>query len=137
MATQQNLYTLQLESKLESLNQVEEFVQNICAQFNADDETFALIMTCLSEVITNAIIHGNKYDLSKRVILLLEVINQKKLVFTITDEGAGFDFHSLPDATDVGSSDNFSGRGLFIVKEFADQCVFNSKGNEVELHFRI
>jgi serine/threonine-protein kinase RsbW len=81
-------------------------------------------------------VHGNKLDESKKVIVNAEV-DSKRVVWTITDEGEGFDYDHLPDPTAVENLENLTGRGVYIVKQLADQCVFNAKGNEVELHFKI
>jgi serine/threonine-protein kinase RsbW len=131
------LYTLQLPSKFDSVITMENFVDNISEKYNFSEETYANVLTCLSEAIINAIVHGNKEDESKKVYLNLEVVEGKRLIFTIADEGDGFDFNSLPDPTAPENLQSLSGRGVFIIKRLADQCIFNSKGNEMELHFKL
>lgn len=131
------LYTLQLASKPESITTVENFIDSLSAKYHFSDELYANVLTCLSEAVVNAIIHGNKEDLGKKVYLNLEVVEDKRLIFTISDEGNGFDFNNLPDPTAPENLENLTGRGVFIIKKLADQCIFNSKGNELELHFKI
>jgi serine/threonine-protein kinase RsbW len=82
-------------------------------------------------------VHGNGQSSEKKVYINMEVIEEKRLIFTISDEGDGFDFNNLPDPTAPENLDNLTGRGIFIIKKLADQCIFNSKGNELELHFKI
>ena len=130
------LYTLQLPSKPESITQLETLIEHIADKHNVSEDTFANMMTCLNEIAINAIVHGNKLDENKKVIVNAEV-DSKKVVWTITDEGEGFDYDHLPDPTAEENLENLTGRGVFIVKQLADQCVFNTKGNEVELHFKI
>lgn len=130
------LYTLQLPSKPESITQLETLIEQIADKHNVSEDTFANMMTCLNEIAINAIVHGNKLDENKKVIVNAEV-EAKKVVWTITDEGSGFDYEHLPDPTAEENLENLTGRGVFIVKQLADQCVFNAKGNEVELHFKI
>ena len=130
------LYTLQLPSKPESITLLENLIEQIADKHNVSEDTFANMMTCLNEIAINAIVHGNKLDESKKVIVNAEV-DPKRVVWTITDEGEGFDFDHLPDPTAVENLENLTGRGVYIVKQLADQCVFNAKGNEVELHFKI
>lgn len=132
-----SLYTLQLASKIESITQLENFIDELSVKYNFSDEVYANVLTCLSEAVINAIVHGNKENPEKLVYINLEVIENKRLVFTITDEGEGFDFNNIPDPTATENLENLSGRGVFIIKKLADQCIFNSKGNELELHFRI
>jgi len=130
------LYTLQLPSKPESLTLVENLVEEIADKFKLSEDTFANMMTCLSEAVTNAIIHGNLLDPEKKVFINADV-EGKRIVWTIADEGKGFDYNSLDDPTASENLEKLTGRGVFILKHLADQCIFNSRGNEVELHFKI
>jgi len=130
------LYTLQLPSKRESIALLENLVEEIADRHQVGEDTFANMMTCLSEVGNNAIVHGNKLDESKKVIVNADV-DGKRIVWTVTDEGDGFDYNNLPDPTAPENLENLTGRGVFIIKHLADQCIFNTKGNEVELHFKI
>ena len=130
------LYTLQLPSKPESITQLELLIEQIADKHQVSEDTFANMMTCLNEIAINAIVHGNKLDENKKVIVNADV-DPKRVIWTITDEGEGFDYDHLPDPTAEENLENLTGRGVFIVKQLADQCVFNSKGNEVELHFKI
>jgi len=75
-------------------------------------------------------------DADKIVIINAEV-DEKRIVWTITDEGTGFDYTHLADPTAPENLENLTGRGVFIIKHLADQCIFNAAGNEVELHFKI
>jgi serine/threonine-protein kinase RsbW len=134
--TMDGLYSLQLQSTNQSVAIMENFVDDLVKQLNIGDDVYANLMTCLNEAITNAIFHGNKQNADKKVFVNLEVVNNKRLVFTIADEGDGFDFTNIPDPTDLENLEKLTGRGVYIMKRLADQCIFNSKGNEVELHFK-
>lgn len=130
------LYSLQLPSTSESVAVLENFIDDLVEQMQIGEDVYANLMTCLNEAITNAIYHGNKQDPNKKVYVNLEVILNKRLVFTIADEGEGFDFTQIPDPTDLENLEKLTGRGVYIMKKLADQCIFNTKGNEVELHFK-
>jgi serine/threonine-protein kinase RsbW len=130
------MYTLQLPSKQESITLLENLIEEIADKHNIGEDTFANMMTSLSEAAINAIVHGNKLDPNKKVIVNAE-IDGRRSIWTITDEGEGFDYNTLPDPTAPENIENLTGRGVFIIKHLADQCIFNSKGNEVELHFKI
>ena len=132
-----SLYTLQLPSRIDSITIVENFIDELSAKYGFSDELYANVLTCLSEAVINAIVHGNRESLEKKVYINLEVIENKRLIFTISDEGDGSDFNNLPDPTAPENIENLTGRGVFIIKKLADQCIFNSKGNELELHFKI
>ena len=130
------LYTLQLPSKQESITLLENLIEEIADKHHVTEDTFANMMTCLNEALINAIKHGNKMDPEKKVIVNADV-EPKRIIWTVTDEGPGFDYNNLPDPTAAENLENLTGRGVFIIKHLADQCVFNAKGNEVELHFKI
>ena len=130
------LYTLQLPSKQESIPLLENLIEEIADKHNISEDTFANMMTCLSEAANNAIVHGNKLDENKKVIVNAD-IEGRRIIWTVTDEGDGFDYNNLADPTAPENLENLTGRGVFIIKHLADQCIFNTKGNEVELHFKI
>jgi serine/threonine-protein kinase RsbW len=130
------LFTLQLPSKMESLTALENLIEELADKYNFADDTFANMMTCLNEVFINAIVHGNKLQEDKKVIINAEV-DHKRIIWTVTDEGPGFDYNHIPDPTAPENLENLTGRGVFIIKQLADQCIFNAAGNEVELHFKI
>ena len=56
------LYTLQLPSKQESITLLENLIEEIADKHQISEDTFANMMTCLSEAANNAIVHGNKLD---------------------------------------------------------------------------
>ncbi len=130
------LYTLQLPSKHESITLLENLIEEIADKHNISEDTFANMMTCLSEAVINGMVHGNKLVAEKKVIVNADV-EGKRIVWTVTDQGDGFDYNNLADPTAPENLENLTGRGVFIIKHLADQCIFNSKGNEVELHFKI
>lgn len=131
-----DLYTLQLPSVRESITLLENLIEEIADKYHVADDIFANMMTCLNEVVTNAIVHGNKLDPEKIVIVNVEV-DPRRATWTITDEGEGFDYNNLPDPTAEENLESLTGRGVFIIKHLADQVVFNTKGNEVELLFKL
>ena len=130
------LYTLQLPSKYESITLLENLIEAIADKYQVSEDTFANMMTCLNEAFINAIVHGNKLDADKLVIVNADV-EHKRIVWTVTDEGPGFNYNDLPDPTAPDHLEELTGRGVFILKHLADQCIFNASGNEVELHFKI
>jgi serine/threonine-protein kinase RsbW len=130
------LFTLQLPSQQDSIAQLEVLIEEIADKYQVQEDTFANMMTCLCEAVNNAIMHGNKQDPDKKVIVNAEV-DGRRIIWTVTDEGEGFDPNHIPDPTAPENLESLTGRGVFIIKQLADQCVFNDKGNEIELHFKI
>lgn len=131
------LYTLQLPSTMESIARLESLVEEISERYHVSEDTFANMMTCLNEALINAIVHGNQSNASKTVYVNAEVKDQKRIIWTVADEGPGFDYNNIPDPTAPENLEKLTGRGVFIIKHLADQFIFNARGNEVELHFKI
>ncbi len=131
------LYTLQLPSTMESIARLENLVEEISERYHVSEDTFANMMTCLNEALINAIVHGNLSDANKTVFVNAEIKDQKRIIWTVADEGPGFDYNDIPDPTAPENLEKLTGRGVFIIKHLADQFIFNVRGNEVELHFKI
>lgn len=87
------------------------------------------ISLSIDEAIKNAIEHGNKSDYSKPVEIWYTV-NQQQIKVVIKDAGRGFNYRILP--TDV-DTDEETGRGILLMKNFMDEVIFNETGNEVTL----
>ena len=54
-------------------------------------------------------------------------------IYSIRDEGPGFDPSTLPDPTDPANLDRPCGRGMLLMRTFMDNVIYNDKGNEVTL----
>ncbi|UKJ07802.1 ATP-binding protein [Solitalea lacus] len=130
------LYTLQLASKLDSIVELENFLELLLEEHHVSNESYGNIMTSLNEATMNAIVHGNKCLENKKVYINVEVVNKSKFIFTVADEGKGFDFRNLTDPTLPENIEKDNGRGVFIMKHLADQLIYNDLGNEVEMHFK-
>ena len=106
------LFTLQLDSNPENVVLVENLVEELADKYKFSEDTFANMMICLNEATINAIIHGNKFDSEKKVYINVE-IDPKRAIWTIKDEGEGFNYLSLPDPTAQENIENYTGRGVF------------------------
>ena len=132
-----NMYTLQLPSKPDSILVLENFIEDLRNFLDIKEDRYANILIAITEAANNAIHHGNKLNDSKKVYVNLEIERENKLIFTVADEGEGFNFDSVADPTLPENIELAGGRGVFIMKSLCDQFIFNKKGNEIELHFNI
>jgi len=94
------------------------------------DEDIRKMKIVLTELLVNAIVHGNNKDHSKKVIIG-HLIDQDKAVVSVLDEGCGFDISGVPDPTLPENLEKPCGRGLFIVKHYVESIEFNTIGNRV------
>jgi serine/threonine-protein kinase RsbW len=94
------------------------------------DEGIRKMKIVLTELLANAIDHGNRNDHSKKVTIG-HIVTRKNAIISILDEGDGFDPASVPDPTLPENVVKDCGRGLYIVNKYVDSVAFNSKGNRV------
>lgn len=115
---------LNLPSDFKFLGAVDAAVQDLAREFAFSQDTINDVTTALIEACSNAIEHGNKFNLDKRVEVSLR-FNGDGLVARVRDEGDGFDFDSR--LGQVGPSDPMSerGRGLMIMQAFTDGLEFS------------
>ena len=93
------------------------------------------IVLVIQEMVTNAIVHGNKSIKSKEVFLSLKIIENTSITFTIEDEGLGLS--SLPSKEEAKKMDYLQegGRGLKLAVLLSDDIQI--KENKVILVFTI
>ncbi len=127
---------IQIPSLTENLRIVESFIDNVKEKFNLNDDIYGNIMISVTESVNNAIHHGNGQDKSKLVSITL-LLNDNQIKFAITDQGTGFDYNDLPDPTAPDNIGKIGGRGIFLMKNLADEVHFKEEGREVELVFYI
>jgi len=108
-----------IPSNQEYLSDVDMFIEGILRGYGADESIIADIAISVSELVNNAINHGNAKDDSKQVIV---EINKNRGIVTISvqDEGAGFDPDCLSDPLAEENLLKEVGRGVFIVKSLMD-----------------
>lgn len=126
--------TLKISSDVQSLRLVERLIEDVCAVYNVSEDSYGNMMIAVTEAVNNAIHHGNKDNPEKLVKIGFES-EDHKLIFSVTDEGEGFDHLGLPDPTDPSNVDKPSGRGVFLMKHLADFIQFEQNGRQVLLGF--
>ena len=127
---------IELSSKLESLSQIENFIDDVCEQYKFGEDHYGNILIALTEAVNKAITHGNKLDPSKSVNLNMET-TANDVEFTVKDEGVGFDVDMVPDPTLPENIEKLSGRGIFLMKSLADNVDFEENGRIIKLRFSI
>jgi serine/threonine-protein kinase RsbW len=109
-----------LESTLDSVDEAETLVIDIATKAGLSEDDLHKLGMAVREAMVNAVVHGNRYNLKKKVHLSIEN-NPDRLTVTITDEGDGFDFAHLPDPLAEENLLRQSGRGLLLIRAFVDE----------------
>lgn len=128
--------SLVLPSKLESINLVEKVVDEISERESISSDLYGKILVAVVEAVNNAVSHGNKFEDSKQVKVDFNC-QSKLLRVVVEDQGSGFNPDIIPDPTRPENLENISGRGIFIMKSYADQIEFNKNATQVTLSFNL
>ncbi len=127
---------LKFASDPKNVSHIESFVEHLVDKYGLSPDVYGNILISLTEAVTNAIIHGNDNDKTKKVLVRLKK-RKNKLAFLISDEGRGFDFDNLPDPTAPENLLKIGGRGVFLMRQLSDDIVFYDNGSTVEICFEI
>ena len=117
---------------------VEEIICFLKEYIVFSEELFFDVKVILNELMINAVIHGNKKNIEKKVLIKVGICDSNNLCIIIEDEGEElnknicrcddlancFDEDSIMDLKECG-------RGLKIVKDLSDKVTFNKKGNRI------
>jgi serine phosphatase RsbU (regulator of sigma subunit)/anti-sigma regulatory factor (Ser/Thr protein kinase) len=123
---------LQFISYFEEMDRTAAVLLSAMDAFGYADESIRKMKIILTELLANAIYHGNNADHTKKVTIG-HLIDKQKITISIMDEGEGFDSAVIPDPTLPENISKDCGRGLYIVKNYADSVSFNEKGNRITI----
>ncbi|NLI16533.1 MAG: ATP-binding protein [candidate division Zixibacteria bacterium] len=130
--------TIIVPSDTTYLAEVDEFVESKLTAAGVSSSLTADLAISITEIVNNAILHGNKNDPKKLVTVTLK-LGQDDVEVSIKDEGQGFEPDSIPSPIDEANLLNQVGRGIFIVRSLMDSVDFRftSGGTEVILRKKI
>ena len=125
---------LKLPSDFNALVDVENLIDRVCSGLGVQDEAYGNVLIAVTEAVNNAIQHGN--ELKKELYVDVLVGDKtEEFCFSIKDEGKGFDYNQLPDPTAPENILKENGRGIFLMRNLADDVVYEGDGNSVNIYF--
>jgi len=122
-------------SRPDEMWKMEKFIEEICDEYNVNNSYFGNILIAVSEAVQNAMVHGNQSDSEKTIKIRFNTVPDG-LVFSVQDEGNGFNFRHIPDILDAAEGE-YPGRGLFLIRRLGDSVRFNKKGNRIDILFKV
>lgn len=134
--TEQHSKELVLKSEFDEVQKLEDYINDLQDWLDFNNDDYSRIMLTLSEAVTNAIVHGNKEDPSKKVYIKASS-DSGSLKITVKDEGSGFNPDAIESPLKKENLLNEGGRGVYLIEEYADELTFNKKGNELEMTFKL
>ena len=113
-----------VSSRFENIELVQVIAEHLCENAGLDDDGSHWIGMAVREAVANAIKHGNKLDVSKKVHALFDLHGQE-LEINISDEGEGFDPAKVSDPLNPQNLMKTSGRGIFYMRTFMDHVEYS------------
>jgi serine/threonine-protein kinase RsbW len=113
-----------ISSRFENIELVQVIAEHLCENAGVDEDGSHWIGMAVREAVANAIKHGNKLDVRKKVFATFELAGLE-LEITIADEGQGFDPNTVSDPLNPQNLMKTSGRGIFYMKTFMDQIQYS------------
>lgn len=88
------------------------------------------IALCIEEALSNAVVHGNRKDFTKKVKLQV-FLDKTEWRILVQDGGQGFDPEKLPDPLRPDSLWKESGRGIYLITHFIDRVEYFANGSTI------
>ncbi|MEX1002301.1 MAG: ATP-binding protein [Crocinitomicaceae bacterium] len=130
------MHSIEIGSDLNNIPEVETLIDKVCDELSLNEDHYGNILIAVTEAVNNAIIHGNRERVGKKVKVKVEELKEG-VVFSVQDEGEGFDFNNLPDPTAPENIEKPDGRGIFLMKNLSDQVEFDLNGSKVSITFAL
>ena len=131
--------TITIPSSPEKIAEVDEFLEDWLRRKGIPEDVIADLAIAVTELVNNAIKHGNKKMVEKKVTLILR-FEVGKIEASVTDQGEGFDLNDIPDPLAEENLLKEIGRGIFIVKSLMDDFRYSyspGKGSTLSITKKI
>ena len=97
---------------------------------DVDEDIIFDVHVAFEEALRNAMIHGNRNDPDKMVLIETELTgNVVRIV--VEDEGEGFDPGRLPDPTLDENLLKEGGRGVYLIGHLMDEVSYENEGRRI------
>jgi len=127
---------IELDSNPDNVKEIQPYVDLIVQKYQIKSDLYGNILITLTEAITNAIVHGNQADQSKKVFVNSR-FGHNLISVQIIDEGEGFDYEDVPDPTDPMNILTLNGRGVFLMHQLSDSVEYSNNGSTVVIQFKL
>ncbi|MCD8239634.1 MAG: ATP-binding protein [Clostridiales bacterium] len=123
------IFEVAFSSNIKEVKKIVRCAQNYISEMipSIDAEELLDLRLILSELLFNAVIHGNKNNSEKMVRLKIKITGNT-INAVISDQGNGFDFSRLSYTNNEASSEEH-GRGISLVNALVDSLSFAKPGN--------
>ena len=123
---------LELPSDLSLMNAVLEYLLDRVGRLGLIKVEQSNLFVALDEAFVNAVKHGNRNDPTKLLRVTAE-LSAHEAIFTVEDEGDGFDVREIPDPRDPANLFKSSGRGVLLIYNIMDEVEYSERGTRLKM----
>jgi len=123
---------LELPSDLTLMNAVLEYLLDRVGRLGLIKVEQSNLFVALDEAFVNAVKHGNRNDPTKLLRVTAE-LSAHEAIFTVEDEGDGFDVREIPDPRDPANLFKSSGRGVLLIYNIMDEVEYSERGTRLKM----
>lgn len=125
---------LNLPSHLDSIEKAVAKATEFASRLGFSDDALFAIDLGLREAVANAVKHGNKFDETKNVKLVMKE-TASGLEIAVRDFGSGFEVEEVPDPTNPENLLKATGRGILFINNFMDKVewLHHTDGTTVKM----
>jgi serine/threonine-protein kinase RsbW len=123
---------LELPSDLTLMNAVLEYLLDRVSKLGLVQIEQSNLFVALDEAFVNAVKHGNRNDPEKLLRVTAE-LSAREAIFTVEDEGEGFDVGKIPDPRDPANLFKSSGRGVLLIYNIMDEVEYSERGTRLKM----
>src|ERR1700756_4813982 len=122
-----------VSADLNAISGVVDGVMQIAREMKCADGNEFQIELALREALANAIVHGCKNDVSKKVECCVACTESSDVVILVRDPGEGFIPSALPNPLAAENLHATHGRGIYLINQLMDEVSFERNGAEIRM----
>ena len=125
-----------LSSRLNELSRIEAISVEIARKMGFSKDQQENLSIAVTEAVGNAIVHGNKKNIHKKVNIIFK-LTKNQVSVSVKDEGEGFNPEKLDNPLKDQNIMKESGRGIFILKALTDDVTFSFSPSGTTVQFTL
>lgn len=124
-------HKLTISCSKSNLLKIRHFVADHLVSANISEVESHKLVLAVDEVCANLIIHSNQCNPTRKIDVIVDLIESDKIQFTIKDRGISFDLNEYnePSMNEIVASGRKGGVGLILVKRIMDKIEFSTEKN--------
>ncbi|CAN5764392.1 ATP-binding protein [soil metagenome] len=116
---------LNLPSEIESVEKAASEAEKFARESGCEDAELFAIDMAVRESVANAVKHGNKFDVEKKIDVTFSC-SENGFEVTVRDYGEGFMVEDIPDPTNPENLLKANGRGILFMNNFMDEIEWEN-----------